>query len=55
MSNSDFINSGDCLNCSRPLEVCPREAYHFALRTGFGAVHGIENGIERGDHHATQV
>ncbi len=51
MSNRGFIDSGDCLNCARCLEACPRDAYHFAPRTGFDAA----NGIERGDHHATQT
>jgi len=51
MDRIGFIDSGDCLNCARCLEVCPRDAYHFTLRTGVGAA----NGIERGDHHATQT
>jgi NapH/MauN family ferredoxin-type protein len=28
-----FIDSGDCLNCARCLEVCSRDAYQFTLRS----------------------
>jgi ferredoxin-type protein NapH len=34
MRRKGFIDSGNCLNCARCLEVCPRDAYHFALRLG---------------------
>jgi ferredoxin-type protein NapH len=32
MTRKGFIDSGNCLNCARCLEVCSRGAYHFALR-----------------------
>jgi ferredoxin-type protein NapH len=32
MGRRGFIDSGNCLNCARCLEVCPRDAFHFALR-----------------------
>ena len=51
MSKRGFIDSDDCLNGARCLEVHTREAHRFSPRAGFGAV----NGIERGDHHATQT
>ena len=50
MAQKGFVDSGDCLNCARCLEVCPRNAYHFALRSGSGAA----NDLEEGDHHATR-
>ena len=50
MAQKGFIASGDCLNCARCLEVCPRDAYHFASRPTFGVTHDLE----KGEHHATQ-
>lgn len=50
MSEKGFIASGDCLNCARCLEVCPRDAYHFSLRPVSGATHDLKEG----EHHATQ-
>ena len=50
MTQRGFVDSGDCFNCARCLEVCPRDAYHFALRPGFGAA----DDINEGDHHATK-
>ena len=32
MARQGFIASGDCLNCGRCIEVCPRDAYHLGLR-----------------------
>jgi len=32
MTARGFIASGDCLNCARCLEVCPRDAFRFTLR-----------------------
>jgi hypothetical protein len=51
MSKRELIDSSDRTNCARHLEAWPRGEYHFAPRTDFGAA----NGIERGDHHATQT
>ena len=45
-----FVDSGDCLNCVRCLEICPRDAYHLTLRS-FG---GVAKSIEKGDRHAMQ-
>jgi len=50
MAQTGFVDSGDCLNCARCLEVCPRDAYHFALRSYSGAA----NDPKEGKHHATQ-
>jgi len=44
-----FVDSGDCLNCSRCLEVCSRDAYYLTLRP-FG---DADTPIEKGDRHAT--
>ena len=44
-----FVDSGDCLNCVRFLEVCPRDAYRLTLRPSGGA----DKSIEKGDRHAT--
>jgi ferredoxin-type protein NapH len=50
LETKGFIDSGDCLNCSRCLEVCPRDACHLTLRPLAGAA----KSIKRGDRHATQ-
>jgi ferredoxin-type protein NapH len=50
MQQRRFVDSGDCLNCSRCLEVCPRDAYHFSLRLGRGAAANAD----KGDRHATK-
>jgi len=50
MAQKGFIESGDCLNCARCLEVCPRDAYQFSLRSNAGAA----NDLGEGDPHATQ-
>jgi len=44
MERRGFIDAGNCLNCARCLEVCPRDAYHLATRFGGGAVEGLEEG-----------
>ncbi len=49
MVQRGFVQSSDCLNCARCLEVCSRDAYHFALRPGCG----VANDLKEGDHHAT--
>ena len=51
METKGFVESGDCLNCSRCLEVCPRDAFHLTLRPFSG---GADKLIKRGDRHATQ-
>ncbi len=38
MAARGFVASGDCLNCGRCVEVCPRDAYHFGLRLSRPAV-----------------
>jgi ferredoxin-type protein NapH len=50
MEARGFIDSGDCMNCARCLELCPRDAYHFALRP----VGGTASTFVKGDHHANK-
>ena len=50
MAVAGFVDSGDCLNCARCLEVCPRDAYHFTLRFGEDAARKLT----KGEHRATQ-
>jgi ferredoxin len=50
MAAAGFVDSGDCTNCSRCLEVCPRDAYRFTLRRGRSKA----GRLKKGDHHATQ-
>ena len=50
MTATGFVDSGDCLNCARCLEVCPRDAYHFTLRFSRNAAPHLT----KGDHRATQ-
>lgn len=50
MRTRGIVDSGDCLNCARCIEVCPRQAYHFAPRFRRGAT----NDSNEGDDHATQ-
>jgi ferredoxin-type protein NapH len=50
MAASGFVDSGDCSNCARCLEVCPRDAYHFTLRLHRDAARQLT----KGDHRATQ-
>ena len=50
LTRAGFVESGECSNCARCLEVCPRDAFHFALRVRRSA----PLPIERGERHATQ-
>ncbi len=53
MEEKSFIDSGDCLNCARCLEVCTRDAYHFGLRPIPIRTHEL-NELNEGDRHATK-
>ncbi len=50
MTARGFIDSGECTNCTRCLEVCSRGAYHLTPRFGRSAGKNLEGG----DQHATQ-
>ncbi len=50
MAQRGLVESGDCLNCARCLEVCTRDVYHFVSRSHRGATPDLE----QGDHHATK-
>jgi len=52
MAQKEFIDSGDCLNCARRLEVCPRDAYHFSLRPMSNAITATIE-LKEGNSHAT--
>ncbi|MDP6980728.1 MAG: quinol dehydrogenase ferredoxin subunit NapH [Myxococcota bacterium] len=50
MAQKGIVGSGDCLNCARCLEVCPRDAYRFASHFHRSAAPDLDEG----DHHATK-
>lgn len=52
MAEKGVVESGDCLNCARCLEVCPRDAYHFSSRSYFGATSDLDEGEQHATKHA---
>jgi polyferredoxin len=54
MGTKGFIDDGQCLNCARCLEVCPRGAFSFATRWGKASVDVNQPDGAKGGGYARQ-